>query len=40
MHTSISDDYIFNVQSQRKDFTDSEGHYEFSEEIYSSVTQV
>ena len=28
------------MQSQRKDFTDSEGHYEFSEEIYSSVTQV
>ena len=29
---------IFNIQSQRKDLTDSEGHYEFSEEIYSSVT--
>ena len=32
--------YVYNVQSQRKDFTDPEGHYEFNEEIYSSVTQV
>ena len=32
--------FRFNMQSQRKTFTDSEGHYEFNEEIYSTITQV
>ena len=29
-----------NMQQQRKGFTNSEGHYEFNEEIYSTVVQV